>query len=63
MAEISDRTAGVVTTERDATAKKRTAPGLSFKRCFTKTGVSPYDEIEWELRLARRTSRFPRTGR
>ena len=55
MAEISDRTAGVVTTERDATAKKRTAPGLSFKRFFTKTGVSPYDEIEWELRLAQIT--------
>src|SRR5262245_66175211 len=31
-------------------AKKAT--GLSFRRLFTKPGVSPYDEIEWELRTA-----------
>src|SRR5881628_1366543 len=30
----------------------RTAPGLSFRRFFTKLGVSPYDEIEWEKRTA-----------
>src|SRR5438270_7919164 len=30
----------------------RTAPGLKFSRYFTRTGVSPYDEIEWELRTA-----------
>ncbi len=29
--------------------------GLSFQRYFTKAGVSPYDEIEWELRLAQIT--------
>ncbi len=34
-------------------AKK--APGLSVRRLFTKPGVSPYDEIEWELRLAQIT--------
>jgi len=34
-------------------AKK--APGLTFRRFFTKPGVSPYDEIEWELRLAQIT--------
>ena len=28
------------------------APGLSFRRFFTKAGVSPYDEVEWELRTA-----------
>src|SRR5882724_7948078 len=28
------------------------APGLGFRRFFTKTGVSPYDEIEWEKRTA-----------
>src|SRR5690242_3739803 len=27
-------------------------PGLSFRRFFTKAGVSPYDEVEWELRTA-----------
>src|SRR6266513_2619296 len=30
----------------------RTAPGLTFRRLFTKPGVSPYDEIEWEKRTA-----------
>jgi ribonucleoside-diphosphate reductase alpha chain len=34
---------------RTQTAK---APGLSFSRHFTKPGVSPYDEITWELRDA-----------
>jgi ribonucleoside-diphosphate reductase alpha chain len=28
------------------------APGLKFPRYFTRTGVSPYDEVEWELRIA-----------
>jgi ribonucleoside-diphosphate reductase alpha chain len=28
------------------------APGLKFPRCFTRTGISPYDEVEWELRTA-----------
>src|SRR5215469_13034865 len=31
------------------------APGLQFRRLFTKPGVSPYDEIEWELRVAQIT--------
>ncbi|MFZ0735040.1 MAG: vitamin B12-dependent ribonucleotide reductase [Candidatus Sulfotelmatobacter sp.] len=34
-----------------APAKKK-APGLSFRRLFTKPGVSPYDEVEWEFRTA-----------
>ena len=33
-------------------AKRKAAPGLSFKRYFTKAGVSPYDEVEWERRTA-----------
>ena len=33
-----------------ATVKK--APGLTFRRFFTKPGVSPYEEIEWERRTA-----------
>jgi len=28
------------------------APGLGFRRLFSKPGVSPYDEVEWELRTA-----------
>ena len=42
------------TTIVTSTNKKR-APGLQFRRHFTKPGVSPYDEIEWELRLAQIT--------
>ena len=34
---------------------KKTAPGLSFRRFFTNPGVSPYDELEWDLRLAQIT--------
>jgi ribonucleoside-diphosphate reductase alpha chain len=34
-----------------ATPSKK-APGLSFRRFFTKPGVSPYEEIEWEKRTA-----------
>jgi ribonucleoside-diphosphate reductase alpha chain len=37
------------------TAPKKKAPGLSFRRLFTKTGVSPYDEVEWDLRTAQIT--------
>jgi ribonucleoside-diphosphate reductase alpha chain len=38
-----------------AAPNKKKAPGLQFRRHFTKPGVSPYDEIEWELRLAQIT--------
>ncbi|MFY9912391.1 MAG: vitamin B12-dependent ribonucleotide reductase [Candidatus Sulfotelmatobacter sp.] len=38
------------TTAASTPAKKTT--GLSFRRLFTKPGVSPYDELEWELRTA-----------
>ena len=34
---------------------KRKAPGLSFRRLFTKAGVSPYNEVEWDLRTAQIT--------
>jgi ribonucleoside-diphosphate reductase alpha chain len=36
-------------------APKQKAPGLSFRRLFTKPGVSPYDEVEWDLRTAQIT--------
>jgi len=52
MAEVK---AGAPTAETSAipvnTVNKK-APGLSFRRFFTKAGVSPYDEIEWEKRTA-----------
>ncbi|ABF40127.1 Ribonucleoside-diphosphate reductase [Candidatus Koribacter versatilis Ellin345] len=40
------------TTSNPIPAPKKKAPGLTFKRAFTKAGVSPYDEVEWELRTA-----------
>ncbi len=43
------------TAAASATPNKKRAPGLTFKRYFTKAGVSPYDELEWELRLAQIT--------
>ena len=38
-----------------APLSKKKSPGLSFRRLFTKPGVSPYDEVEWDLRLAQIT--------
>src|SRR5712692_10017330 len=42
-------------TEAATNANKKKAPGLTFRRLFTKPGVSPYDEVEWELRTAQIT--------
>src|SRR6184192_1144634 len=52
MAEI--QTQNTTTTATTSTTLKK-APGLTVRRLFTKTGVSPYDEIEWEKRLAKIT--------
>ena len=41
------------TTETVPSTKK--APGLAFRRFFTKPGASPYDEVEWERRTAQIT--------
>ena len=72
MAEVTTNT---TTTSAAVTKTTKKAPGLSFNRFFTKPGVSPYDEIEWEKRTAlitdarastsssRRMSRSPKTGR
>ena len=70
MAEMSDKNAVTATETSNsgsvaasaaaasataASNKRKATVGLSFKRYFTKSGVSPYDEIEWELRLAQIT--------
>jgi ribonucleoside-diphosphate reductase alpha chain len=39
----------MATKERDVSVKRS---GLSFKRYFTKEGVHPFDEVEWEVRDA-----------
>ncbi|MDR3748488.1 MAG: vitamin B12-dependent ribonucleotide reductase, partial [Acidobacteriota bacterium] len=53
MAEITTKT--TTTTSAAVTTTRKKAPGLTFKRYFTTAGVSPYDELEWELRLAQIT--------
>src|SRR5271154_1344341 len=53
MPEVTVKGAHTTTTETVSTTRK--APGLTFRRFFTKPGVSPYDEIEWERRLAQIT--------
>jgi len=56
MSEVKTTTAATTTTSSSATATtKKKAPGLTFRRHFTKPGVSPYDEVEWELRTAQIT--------
>src|ERR1700756_5700147 len=53
MPEVRDQ---IKTQPATATANPRKkASGLAFRRFFTKPGVSPYDEIEWELRTAQIT--------
>src|SRR6266852_2682987 len=44
-----------VKTQTPASNTKKTAQGLTFRRLFTKPGVSPYNEVEWELRNAQIT--------
>jgi ribonucleoside-diphosphate reductase alpha chain len=45
----------VKTTKPETRKEEQRAPGLQFRRLFTKPGVSPYDEIDWELRNAQIT--------
>jgi ribonucleoside-diphosphate reductase alpha chain len=54
MPEVKTTTVSAPSTPANASIKK-TAHGLSFRRFFTKPGVSPYDELEWDLRLAQIT--------
>ena len=55
MPEVRDQIKTQTATGNTAVNKKTKAPGLSFRRLFTKSGVSPYSEIEWELRHAQIT--------
>jgi ribonucleoside-diphosphate reductase alpha chain len=52
MPEVSDQVKTQSAINAAASNKKTKAPGLSFRRFFTKPGVSPYNEVEWELRNA-----------
>jgi len=51
MPEVRDQ----IKTQTTAVTNKKKAQGLTFRRLFTKPGVSPYSEVEWELRDAQIT--------
>src|SRR5580692_1848545 len=53
--QMKDQTKTQSAASNNAGNKKTKALGLTFRRLFTKPGVSPYDEIEWELRNAQIT--------
>ena len=53
MPEVTEKAKSPEAVAAPAIPSKKKAPGLQFRRLFTKPGVSPYDEIEWELRLVR----------
>jgi ribonucleoside-diphosphate reductase alpha chain len=53
MAETQTQNITTAITANSSPAKK--APGLTLRRFFTKPGASPYDEVEWEKRLAQIT--------
>ena len=55
MSEVTTKTTTPAASPAASTVNKKKAPGLAFRRLFTKPGVSPYDEIEWELRTAQIT--------
>ena len=55
MADITTTTTSATVSTKRAPGQTKTAPGLSFTRFFTTAGVSPYDELEWELRTAQIT--------
>src|SRR6516225_990031 len=53
MSEVKTETNSVPLTP--AAVPKKKASGLCFRRFFTKPGVSPYDEVEWDIRTAQIT--------
>src|SRR3979411_2575832 len=54
MPDLKTTITDTTTTTPSVPAKKK-ASGLSYLRLFTKLGVSPYDEVDWEFRLAQIT--------
>jgi ribonucleoside-diphosphate reductase alpha chain len=57
MAEVSSKTQvaaspATKTTPAASTPGTKKAPGLQFRRYFTKQGTAPYDQFQWELRTA-----------
>ena len=44
--------AGTQTTSARLSAPVAAIPGLEYERFFTREGIDPFDEIEWETRSA-----------
>src|SRR5580692_13114701 len=55
MPEVRDQINTQSAASNTAVNKKTKAQGLTFRRLFTKPGVPPYSEVEWELRNAQIT--------
>src|SRR5260370_218366 len=55
MPEVRDQINTQSAASNTAVNKKTKTQGLTFRRLFTKPGVSPYSEVEWELRNAQIT--------
>src|SRR5690348_9083787 len=51
MADLT-RTTNQASTVTGSQQTTKAAPGLKFSRYFTRAGVSPYNEVEWERRTA-----------
>ena len=51
----SPERAGFARSGVDKTSSRKAAPGLTFRRFFTKAEVSPYDVLTWERRIAQIT--------
>ena len=49
---LAGNTVTTSSTATQTTQSTRKAPGLTFKRMFTREGQSAYDQVEWELRTA-----------
>lgn len=54
--ELEDAGSGIFLSSSSVASAKEGARGLRISRYFTKEGIHPYDEIEWERRTAKITS-------
>src|ERR1700724_1356786 len=55
MPQVRDQINTQSSAASNTAVNKKKAQGLTFRRFFTKPGVSPYSEVEWELRNAQIT--------
>jgi ribonucleoside-diphosphate reductase alpha chain len=55
MAEVTNKISNAAADSVSVPKPGKKAPGLTFRRFYTKAGVSPYNELEWERRTAQIT--------